>query len=106
MSASEQWSCSMCTFVNAAESTECEICESKRADNNQSVEEKKWSCSMCTFINTVQSKKCSMCDTDKPDTDNLSQQHSIVEYNIIYILFIYIINMTVLYMLKPKGRRL
>lgn len=47
------WNCSVCTFLNAAKSIQCNVCETIRPNGwSADAECDCWTCPVCTFINS------------------------------------------------------
>ena len=57
------WNCTMCTFSNAPDASNCAICGYAKS---KSTENESWSCLRCTFKNKPQSPRCLLCDAPKP----------------------------------------
>ena len=43
------WACQSCTFINAAQASDCEVCGTEQQQMHQTAE---WNCTACTFANT------------------------------------------------------
>jgi hypothetical protein len=74
--ASSEWSCSQCTFLNPATSSKCHICQQTTSSSNGAAAllaaaslvantTARWLCSSCTFSNDARLQKCVMCSTAK-----------------------------------------
>ena len=63
--------CGVCTFINAAIRSTCEMCDSKLdAKSVQFTSNQGWPCAACTFVNTdPNGTKCTMCMTERKDKD-------------------------------------
>ena len=56
MNDTNQWNCSLCTFLNASSLSLCSMCGTKKESKNT-----EWQCKFCTFINYTKSSLCTMC---------------------------------------------
>lgn len=75
-----EWNCSSCTFLNAPESTHCQVCQHPNASstgptfqaNNASTasvvakNDQSWSCPQCTLSNPPEKTVCEACDAPRP----------------------------------------
>nr|CCC92641.1 unnamed protein product [Trypanosoma congolense IL3000] len=51
----EEWTCSVCTFINLSDSTRCAMCTTARPGAT-------WSCLLCSYaFNSINSKICTTC---------------------------------------------
>ncbi|CAM39492.2 conserved hypothetical protein [Leishmania braziliensis MHOM/BR/75/M2904] len=60
--ASQEWACSMCTFINEPSSVRCAICTNARPGAS-------WTCPMCSFAyNTLAAATCVTCGCMRPNS--------------------------------------
>ena len=62
-SSSLSWECLICTFVNAASTSSCQMCGQLKAvirrDSNE------WECRQCTMVNPPTNRRCETCDAER-----------------------------------------
>jgi hypothetical protein len=64
------WTCSACTYENAAWRLSCEMCGGvvkimpKESQETEGREEESWTCGDCTFENS-DSSRCEMCEKER-----------------------------------------
>lgn len=57
----ENWTCSICTFINSGDTLHCTMCITEREGIQ------KWKCSWCQHMNIPSIDKCSLCRTSRPN---------------------------------------
>eukprot|EP01083_Nonionella_stella_P071248 191257_1 len=69
------WPCSRCSFLNASESTRCEMCHCRKGSTSPrkpveaaSLPTSEWTCSACTLINPPLTLQCNACGTAHIET--------------------------------------
>lgn len=60
----EPWTCGACTFSNAGNSKQCDMCGTPKP--NQQQQPQQWACAACTFLNEASAAACQICGTPNP----------------------------------------
>jgi hypothetical protein len=55
-----EWSCSVCTFLNPSSRDSCEMCQTKKAENP-----KTWPCIVCGDTNPMEKDTCKKCQSNR-----------------------------------------
>ncbi len=55
-----EWSCSICTFLNPNSRDSCEMCQTKKAENP-----KTWPCIVCGNTNPMEQETCKKCQSNR-----------------------------------------
>ena len=71
MNDSNEWNCSLCTYLNRSSSSLCSMCGTEKENTNN-----QWQCTFCTFINYTKSSLCTMCGRINQSPSSSSQQQS------------------------------
>jgi len=66
---SKGWVCASCTFINAAETERCEMCDNPHQPTSQTQQspasQSQWACRLCTYLNEESHTMCAVCFTEK-----------------------------------------
>ena len=67
------WACHLCTYLNPAKRSTCELCHTERQTKASHLTESnldEWRCLRCTLLNSIALVKCEACGLEKGQPEN------------------------------------